>query len=91
MMKTKNQTEDQPQVGCDAGLAGVGARSGLPFSTLRTMAKSKRMERGVHSKDPFYYHCHDCQGCEQECNGMDGRYIAEDAKDIQFSYARITD
>jgi len=60
----------------------VGARSGLPFATLRRMSSSKRMERGLLSGEPFYYHTHDCQGCEQECNGLDGRHIADDTKDI---------
>ena len=46
------------------------------------MARSKRMERGEYSQDPFYCHTHDCQGCEQECNGIEGRHIADDAKDI---------
>lgn len=46
------------------------------------MARSKRMERGQYSNDPFYYHTHDCQGCEQECNGIEGDRIAQDAKDI---------
>lgn len=60
----------------------IGSRSGLPFETLRMMARSKRMERGQHSRDPFYYHSADCQGCEQECNGIRGDHIAQDAKDI---------